>query len=284
MKRIITISLLALLLCTTCIVFVACNDNPKEYMLTDFEPWLNEINVDDVVEFSIKYDSSIDPTIERPIKYTSDKEEIARLLTIWRSVTLTESPNHVMVPGNGVRTHTFYMKDGAKYSFGSSWENGDNWHYTNNTCYLMSDSPHISEDKITREETWRPADSYTKQEYPITDFEPWLKDISVDDVVKIANAHKPMDPEQSKSLYTVDREEIERLIDAWKNIKVKEDPAIDGSTVFIIHVIYMSDGTEYTLSTASSQDCCVYVNMDTLNSYEIEDIPLISEDKVTAIE
>ncbi len=280
MKRIITISLLALLLCTTCIGFVACNNNPQECSLTHFEPWLKEINIDEIVEISIKYDNgSIAPTVDRPIRYTSDKEEIERLVTIWKNVTLTKIQKRGPEPGNGIRTYTFYMEDGATYSFGSTHDSDGDCYYIDNMYYLMSDSPQIATDKVTREETWRPADINNGKQYAITDLMPWLNELSAEDLDEITNDHYGLSLDGIRC--TSDTQEIDRLLSEWREVILTQMRDIEKDNCDTIeHTFAIKGKGHQEISTFVYEDGEKWIEIKG-DMYIVSNIPLISQDKVT---
>ncbi len=156
MKKIITISLLIILICVISIGFIGCNDDTL--MLTDFRPWLNEIKAEDIVEISTEYEpGGVAPGTSTNIYFTSDREEIERLLTAWRNVALAEGGGEYFIPGTYSLKHCFYMKDGTKHIFftyrGSERKNI--YSTKDFVKYVMSDCPEIAQDKVTRVETGR---------------------------------------------------------------------------------------------------------------------------------
>ncbi len=275
MKKLITVSLLIILICVLSIGFVSCN------MAREFEPWLNEINIDDVVEISIKYDNgSVSPTIERHINYTSDREEIERLIKAWRNVTLTRKLNLGPRPGKGIMSYTVYMEDGTTYSFETNHDSYGDWYTINNVDYLMSDSPYIRENKVTRVETYIPDPILGGEKYVITDFVAWLDEIKAEDIVKIINSHYGATLEEDR--YTTDKEEIARLLNEWRNVTITNPVYFNPDGEDITHIFIMADGTRYELYMRADLDGYTYVEIDGVGMCYAFDIPLISEDKITS--
>ena len=117
--------------------------------LSYYEEWLGSLDGADVAEISVESGYiGVAPGTETTIHITEDREEIERLVSAWKGVTLAVD---ISAPTGGgtFQEITFTMENGTTYTVYS----GNGKYTVEGLRFTLSAFPTIAEDKITRVES-----------------------------------------------------------------------------------------------------------------------------------
>ncbi len=124
--------------------FLSYNDTIN---LSEVDSWLASLDSSNVSEISIENGYiGVAPGTKTEIEYTNNVDEIVRLVSDWKNVTITEVDDDNVAPGGSFRSITFSCKNGTKHSIYL----GNGYYEKNNKSYSMSAFPSIAKDQVTR--------------------------------------------------------------------------------------------------------------------------------------